>query len=237
MLALHGGGEYVGGDEAAMDALLDAALSAAGRVTPRIVIVPTAAARQRPELAVGHGRIAFEAAAVRRGRAVEVSAAMLLGRSSAEQPAGELLERLESAHLVHLPGGDPDLIPMVLRGTPAWAAILRALSAGACLAGASAGAMAMTDRLWSRAGPIDGLGLLPGYALLPHYAIERLPAWRRVVDGARPLGWIGIVEQTVLIGRPEGAWRVAGRGSVHVFAAGVEAQVAEARSGQAIQLP
>ena len=61
-----------------------------------------------------------------------------------------IVTRLETAHVIHLPGGDPDLLPAVLRGTPAWAAILRAYVAGACVAGASAGAMALAERLWTR---------------------------------------------------------------------------------------
>src|SRR5436309_1129255 len=58
--AYHPGGEFVAGDEPAMDALVAAAAEAAGDRRPaRIAIVPTAAARQRPELAAAHGVRAF----------------------------------------------------------------------------------------------------------------------------------------------------------------------------------
>lgn len=237
MLALHGGGEYITGDEAAMDALLAIALSRAGGATPRVVIVPTAVARHRPKLAVDHGRRAFEAAAGRKGGDIDISAAPLLNRQDAEQATSARIDRLSRAHLIHLPGGDPDLIPTVLRGTPAWAAILRAVSAGACLAGASAGAMAMTERLWTAMGAMDGLGLVPGYAVLPHFAPERLQTWRQVVDDARPLGWIGIDEQTLLSGTPGATWRVAGRGMVRVFAPGSGAPITQAHAGDGVQLP
>ena len=66
-IALHGGGEYVAGDEAAMDALLAAARVPAGDLDPVIAIVPTAAARQRPDVAVEHGERAFRSAAARAG--------------------------------------------------------------------------------------------------------------------------------------------------------------------------
>jgi cyanophycinase len=230
-VALHGGGEYVTGDEAAMDALLGAAINAAGARVPRIVLVPTAVARHRPDLAVAHGERAFREAAGRAGVEVRVTAARLLERTDADNPGRAVVATLEGADLVHLPGGDPDLIPAVLRGTAAWEAILRAYAGGACVAGASAGAMALAERLWTRDGPVDGLGLVPGIAVLPHFAAERLEAWRAAVDGTmdraigvRPLlTWLGLDEQTLVIGRPGDTWTVAGRGRAHVVPTGVSA--------------
>ncbi|MEO5965007.1 MAG: Type 1 glutamine amidotransferase-like domain-containing protein [Candidatus Limnocylindrales bacterium] len=206
-----------------MDALVATATDVAriaGEATPRIVLVPTAAARQRPDVAAMHGERAFVAAAARAGTPIDVGIAGILSRADAADPRA--VAPLETAHLVHFPGGDPDQIPTVLRDTPAWMAIRRAHDAGACIAGASAGAMAMAERCWTRAGAIDGLGLLRGFAVLPHYAPGRLAAWRtgiETADGARPLAWLGIDEQTLVIGRPGGEWRVAGRGRGHVIPA------------------
>jgi cyanophycinase-like exopeptidase len=216
-----------------MDALLVAAIEAAGAQVPRVVLVPTAVARHRPDLAVAQGERAFREAAGRAGVEVRVTAAPILGRADADSPGTALIARLEGAHLVHLPGGDPDLLPAVLRGTAAWAAILRAYSGGACVAGASAGAMALAERLWTRDGPLDGLALVPGIAVLPHFAPERLAAWRAAVDGAgdgardvgveRALAWLGLDEQTLVIGRPGGAWTVAGRGRAYLVPVGAAA--------------
>ena len=215
-----------------MDALLEAAIEAAGARVPRVVLVPTAVARHRPDLAVAHGERAFREAAVRAGVEVQVGAARLLERADAENPGRAVVALLDGADLVHLPGGDPDLIPAVLRGTAAWAAILRAHARGACVAGASAGAMALAERLWTRQGPVDGLGLVPGIAVLPHFDPDRLAAWRSAVDGdgaggggggigARPaLAWLGLDEQTLVIGRPGGTWTVAGRGWAHLVPSG-----------------
>ncbi len=227
-----------------MDALLAAALEAAGREKPRVVIVPTAVARHRPDLAFAHGERAFRAAAARARVEVRVWAASLLRRADAEIPGAAMLEELAGAHLVHLPGGDPDLIPGVLRGTAGWAAILRAHAAGACVAGASAGAMALGERLWTPSGPVDGLRLVPGIAVLPHYAPGRLDAWRATVDvsgtgGPQETGalaWLGLDEQTLVIGRPGGSWTVAGRGRAHLAPAGVSAVMRSAGAGEALLL-
>jgi cyanophycinase-like exopeptidase len=238
LLALHGGGEYAGGDETAMDALLAAAGEAAGLegvgVVRRIVLVPTAAARQRPQAAASHGERSFAAAAARAGVVVEIGVAGILTRGDAADP--RIVGPLEAAHLVHFPGGDPDLIPSVLRDTPAWAAIVRAFEGSAVIAGASAGAMAMAGRCWTPAGAVDGLGLLPGYAVLPHDAPGRLDRWRSAHAAGPPVSWLAIGEQTLVIGRPGGIWRVAGRGRVRVLGPD-SAELASAGDGEPISIP
>jgi len=219
MLALHGGGEYAPGDEAAMDALVGAAYATAPVGQPaRIVIVPTAVARHRPELAAAHGERAFTSAAERAGHRVTIEIADIRTRADAHDQ--RLVERLPVADLIHFPGGDPDLIPATFAGTPAWAAILRALERGGCLAGASAGAMALAERCWTPEGFIDGLDLLHGYAVLPHFRPGRQAAWRSGDPRDARLWWLGLDEQTLVIGRPGGTWRVAGRGRAHVMHAG-----------------
>lgn len=201
-----------------MDALVTEAVtvaSARGAEAARVILVPTAVARHRPDLAVAHGERAFAAAAARLQATVHVSVAHILSRADAADPRH--LPALEAAHLVHWPGGDPDLIPAVFPGTPAWAAVLRAYDAGACLAGASAGAMALAARCWTRDGTVEGLGLLAGFAVLPHYAPGRLGSWRGQGDDDRRLSWLGLDEQTLVLGHPEGEWRVTGRGRARVF--------------------
>ncbi len=222
-----------------MDALV--AAGAAARATAsdagplRVVLVPTAAARQRPDLAAAHGRRAFEAAGARAGLAVEVGVAGVLDGPSAAEPGN--VTRLETAHVIHLPGGDPDLLPAVLRGTPAWAAILRAYVAGACVAGASAGAMALAERLWTAGGPVDGLGLVSGIAVLPHFDPRRASAWRGVVDPDGRLAWLGLDERTLVIGHPGGTWTVAGAGRAHVIHSGADSPAISAVAGEVLALP
>ncbi len=206
-----------------MDALLTAALDAARAAdgpgaAPRIVILPVAAARARPDLAAAHGERAFRAAAARSGVAIETSAAPIVDRASAGEPVS--VRRLSEAHLVHLPGGDPDLPASVLHGTRAWAAVLEAHGRGACIAGASAGAMALGERLWTPHGPADGLGLVPGVAVLPHFDGRRLAAWRSAVDPGGRLAWVGLDERTLVIGRAGEPWLVAGAGRARIAVAG-----------------
>ncbi len=222
------------GDESAMDALLREARVVAGDRDPVVVLVPTAAARQRPDAAVEHGERAFRAAAARAGISVRLASARILTREDAADPS--LIEAFEGADLVHFPGGDPDLIPAVLRDTPAWTAILDALQRGACVAGASAGAMALGGRVWTSRGGIVGLGLLPDAAVIPHFAPDRVTAWRRVVEDGTALTWIGIDEQTVVIGRPGETWTVAGRGRLHLVPAGALEPTLVAHHGMVISL-
>jgi cyanophycinase-like exopeptidase len=234
-VALHGGNEYAAGDELAMDALLESAVEAAGGASRgaapdatgrrsglpevRIVILPVAAARQQPELAGAHGVHAFEEAARRRGVSIRVEAALVLDAASAG--SGRWSALMSRADLVHLPGGDPGVVPAVLAGTAAWRAILSMHERGGVVAGASAGAMALCERLWTPDGPAAGLGLVSGIAVMPHYQADRLAAWdaRLSTPGGSPTRWLGLDEQTLVIGQPgKGPWRTAGRGAARVVA-------------------
>jgi cyanophycinase-like exopeptidase len=234
-VALHGGNEYAAGDELAMDALLEAAVEAAGGAPRgavsdatrpssglpevRIVILPVAAARQQPELAGAHGVHAFEEAARRRGVSIRVEAALVLDAAAAG--SGRWSALLSRADLVHLPGGDPGVVPAILAGTAAWRAILSMHERGGVVAGASAGAMALCERLWTPHGPAAGLGLVSGMAVMPHYQADRLAAWDALLStpGASPTRWFGIDEQTLVIGpRGNGTWRTAGMGTARLAA-------------------
>ncbi len=201
-----------------MDALVTAAVEASAGATARLVIVPTAAARHHPTSAMAHAERAFRAAAARAGVAVDVTAALVVDAASASDPANVAI--LEAAHLVHLPGGDPELVPTVLRRSPAWLAILRAHHAGACIAGASAGAMAMCARLWTPGSAVDGLGLVPDTAVLPHFDPARLASWRLRVDPGSRLTWLGLDEQTLVMGRLGQPWVVAGAGQARLVGPG-----------------
>ena len=193
-------------------------------------IVPTAAARQRPDLAVEHGERAFRSAAARAGIGVRLETARILTREDAADP--EQVGRLEAAHLIHFPGGDPDLIPAVLRDTPAWSAILGALERGSCLAGASAGAMALGERAVDgprrrrRAGRAGR-----AWRSSPTTRRAGIGEWRRAVEDGAPLRWIGLDEQTLVIGRPGERWTVAGRGRAHVIPPGALEPTLEAALG------
>jgi len=241
-VALHGGGEFLAGDEPFLEALLVAAAARIGRTGPmRVAIVPTAAARGRPQQAAANGVAAFERVAADGGRELEAAAVEVIDPDSAADP--DLAAVLAAADVIHFPGGDPDLIPTVMPGSAAWAAISGAHASGAVLAGASAGAMALGSWTWTPAGGMAGLMVVRGFAVIPHVrpetwaaTIDRFAAW-----APEGLGALGLAEQTGVIGRPvEGAetmlWRVVGPGEVRWLAApGAETVVA--RSSDTIATP
>ena len=162
-LALVGGDEFKAGNEE-QDRLL-----VAHRGPGPAYVVPTAAARQRPELAVATARRWFASLGL------EVMELRVLKRSDANSKAIE--ERAVQGGLFYLTGGDPGLVVDVLRDTAVWQAIVQAWRHGAALAGSSAGAMAFGQ--WSlirKAHPGDAarrykpaLHLVPRVAVAPHF--------------------------------------------------------------------
>ena len=71
--------------------------------------------------------------------------------------------------------------------------------------------MALGGRVWTSRGRIDGLGLVPGYGR--HPPLRARTGWRPggawIEDGAA-LTWIGLDEQTLVLGRPGGPGRSPG---------------------------
>jgi cyanophycinase-like exopeptidase len=241
-VALHGGGEFLAGDEAFLEALLDRAALRAGGRPIRVAVVPTAAARGRPDLAAANGVDAFERVAAATGRSVAATAVDVIGPASAADP--DLAARLAAADVIHFPGGDPDLIPTVMPGTAAWAAVTGAHADGAVLAGASAAAMAFASWTWTPGGGMGGLMVVRGFAVVPHVkaatweaTVARFVAW--APDG---LGALGLAEQTgVIEERPtRGAttigWRVVGPGEARWMPA-PDAPTVVARSGGRLETP
>jgi cyanophycinase-like exopeptidase len=213
-VALHGGGEFLPGDEVVLRALLELAPRSDGAV--RVAVVPTAAARGRPDIAAANGVAAFRRVAADAGIPAVVEPVRVMDAASAADPA--LAKRLEAATLIHLPGGDPDIIPALYPGTAAWAAIQRAYAAGAVLAGASAGAMALAGWTWTRDGGVKGLGVVPGIGVAPH---ADAASWDRAVAryaaGVPPdIDFLGLAERTAVIVPGDAAepWQVVGQGEV-----------------------
>ena len=271
-IGLHGGGEYLPGDEPFLDALLEAAAGVArsrarspdrepsetadgdgdadrdvgghalhvALSTIRIVILPTAAGRGLPDRAAATGRTAFERRAAASARPVSVEVARIVDADSACDPVE--IDRLANADLIHLPGGDPDLVPGVLVGSPALAAIEGAWRRGAVVAGASAGAMALAEWTWTPAGGIRGLGLVAGVAVVPHYDEVRRTAWQATLDDLAPggIGYLGLDERTGVLAAPNGTgdrqWTVAGPGAAWWFARDAMEPLV-AHDGEMLQIP
>lgn len=245
-VALHGGGEFLPGDEPFLDALLetaagvsrsrsgDGSTNGSAREAIRVVIVPTAAARGLPDRAASVGVKAFERRARETGRQIRIETARIVDPGSAEDAA--CTARVAGADLVYLPGGDPDLVPRLFEGSAAGRALAAAHLGGAVIAGASAGAMGLAEWSWTPKGGIRGLGLAHGIVVVPHYDDIRRLAWQARLDEVAPpeFGYLGLDERTGVIGNGA-AWRVAGPGAAYWFAAGASEPVVS-RHGERITL-
>src|SRR5256714_1079905 len=238
-IGLHGGAEFMAGDEPFLLALLQAAAPAADGSPVRVVVVPTAAARQGPDAAARHGREAFERVAADAGIAVTVEVARIVDAESANDAA--LAGLLAAAHLIYLPGGDSDLLPRVLRDSLAWGSILAAHARGAVGAGAGAGATARPTPDRAPLGWLDGLGLVHGLVVVPHYEKFDPRGWEATLDELRAagLGYLGIDERTGVVSSPNGSaattWRVVGPGRVQWFP--LDGERVSGTSGETIPLP
>jgi cyanophycinase len=214
-LALVGSGEY-------LPSMLEIERSLIDGRAPRYVQIPTAAGQegeQRLAYWVGLGR----AQAARLG--VQAVPLVVTSREQADDP--EIAAQVTGAGLVYLSGGNPGFLADTLRDTALWRAVVAAWQAGAALAGCSAGAMAMADRVPEvrsfTGGGRPGLGLLPQLRVLPHF--DRMLGWipdlltRPFLRAAPGVSLVGIDEETALVGGPE-KFAVAGRRSVWLLGDG-----------------
>ncbi len=236
-VALHGGGEFLPGDEPFIDELLAAAAKGVGERGPatrlNIVVVPTAAARGRPDLAAGNGVAAFHRRGEATGRSIDAQIARIVEAASAADPSCAAL--IATADLVYLPGGDPDLIPALLGSSVAGKALVEARERGAVIAGASAGAMALAEWSWTPKGGVQGLGFVAGVAVVPHYDDVRRLSWQAKLEEVAPdgLGFLGLDERTGVLSE-NGTWLVAGQGAAYWFPRGTSTPLV-ARHGERIE--
>ena len=212
-LALVGGSEWTDGCTFDRD-LLDASGGA------EVLVLPTAAAYEHPERSVEHAISWFAAmGATARGL-------MVLARPDAEDVANAAV--VAEARFIYLSGGSPLHLRSVLKDSPVWEAMRTAWTAGAVLAGSSAGAMALCDPMVDpRGGAFTlGLGLLEQVAVIPHHNTWSPDKEHRTLQlAAKGLCIVGIDEATALIRSPEGGWRAAGAGDVEVFVDGKPASL------------
>jgi cyanophycinase len=210
VLALVGGDEFHSGNEQQDRLLAEAAADGPAYV------IPTAAARSKPEAAVALATKWFDQFGI------ELRELRVLKRADAASPA--LAQQAREGGFFYLVGGDPGLVAEVLRGSVVWKAIFEAWRVGAVLAGSSAGAMALCSSTLIRASwpnryhrrPADGLGVVRGTAVLPHFETFG----HRWVESAREtapdLTLLGIDERSAAVWTEDG-WTAAGPGRVTVI--------------------
>jgi cyanophycinase len=207
-IALAGGDEFRAGCEVMDGALLEAA----GVKRPRVVIVPTAAAKHNPSKAAANGVSYFSSLGA------EASPLMVLGPETASDEG--LISQLDVADVVYLTGGDPDYLLDTLRDSLFLSRLLRALARGAIVAGSSAGAMVLGSWM-SFGGGMDALGVLPEVAVLPHHERSDPGEVAKRVHESAPAGTevLGVDARTCCFGGP-GDWTVLGQGAVTLYSRG-----------------
>ena len=204
LIALVGGNEFCPDCEP-----MDRALLAKIGSKPKVVILPTAAAQENPELAAENGVRYFK----RLGAHAE--AAMVIDAATGRETKWVTL--IQNADVVYFTGGNPVYLLSTMRNSPAWKAALETWRSGRMLAGSSAGAMIFGRKMWAPGeGWCEGLGLLPRFAVIPHHA-SLATLWNaEQMRASLPKGVIllGIDEATALLAPP---WQVLGAGKVAVY--------------------
>ena len=214
-LILAGSGEFT----PAMDDVDRELLAGLGKARPRVAVVPTASGLEdTPPRWAALGETHFTALGA------DVVPVMVLRRDDARER--RWIDALRGVDWIYFSGGSPQHAINVLAGTPFWDEVLRLHRSGALLAGSSAGAMMLGEKSYApdefdaaglpqRVSVRDGLGVLGGHFVVPHFDLlsllppERVGAWIAAwPDGLRG---IGIDEDTVVVEGTSG-WTVRGRG-------------------------
>ena len=155
-ILLVGGGEFR--EEClAMDSYL---LESLKKKHPRVAIIPTAAANQRPEKAAENGVLYFDSLGA------NANSILILNRAQAEDET--YFSNIHEVDLIYLTGGDPKHLLETFYQTPFMAAITESVSKGATLAGSSAGAMVLGSRMRFKKW-MPAIGLISNTAVLPHH--------------------------------------------------------------------
>lgn len=208
-IALLGSGEFLPGMERLDRRLLE------GRPA-RVVHLPTAAGQESGrrlrywrDLARAH----FED---RLG--VEVDTIGVLDLRSANDP--DQVARLEGAGLIYLSGGNPGYLAAALRDTAVLHRIRQMMDENVAVAGCSAGASALTavaPDVRSGGPRSDGLAIIPGLAVIPHYdaALRRRRSLVEMFTANLPeaVTAVGIDEHTAIFSNDRKTFEVYGVGT------------------------
>jgi cyanophycinase len=159
-------------------------------------------------------------------------------RSRDEAEAYNDHDRIASAGLVYLSGGNPGYLAATLRDTPVWSAVLAAVANNAAIAGCSAGAMAMSTLApvvrEPKADMAPGLNLIANLAVIPHF--DKIRKWvpgiveNYLANAAPGVTIVGIDEDTALVNVDRNTWTVEGRQQVHLIRSATDVEEFPARS-------
>jgi cyanophycinase len=186
--------------------------------TDRVLVLPTAAAYERPDRLVASVAEWFD------GPGARAEGLALLARHDASRP--ECVDALRASRFTYVGGGSPMHLRSVLKDTPAWEAMVSALAAGGVVVGESAGAMVLTDPMVDpRGGAFTlGLGLVPNLAVIPssdQWSRDRL---HRTLELAHGVPVATLPAGSALVRLASGTWEAHGDVAVHL--GGVEIELA-----------
>ncbi len=207
-IALVGGDEFRPGCREMDEALL----GATGAKSPRVLVLPTAAAFENP------GRAAAKGVEYYASLGAKASALMVLGSDEANDEA--FLKPVRSADVIVLTGGNPRHLLDRLQGSALLSELRRANARGATLVGSSAGAMVLGS--WMRyRGWSEALGVVDGVVVLPHHEGSDPASVAAGLEAEAPPGLttLGIDAMSCCLSGPDG-WQVLGAGCVTVYRAG-----------------
>ena len=133
----------------------------------------------------------------------------------------DFVDSIKDAGLIYFSGGDPHRVAEIFNGSPLWNEIVAQWKTGTSLAGCSAGAMAFGGTIMGirKSHHSEGLGLLTGIEVIPHY--DKMLGWLPdrvtafIAHTFSDATLLGIDENTALVHTD--AWRKFGRGNVHVL--------------------
>jgi len=186
--------------------------------SPRVVCLPTAAGTEGSQRIDYWSRLGVTHFS-RLG--VPVEDVPITDRTSALDPAWA--DRIAQANFVYLSGGRPDYLYKTLVDSPTWAAIQGVLDRGGILAGCSAGAMILGEKMFGFPGWKPAFGLVPGAAIIPHFdEIPRaMSASMRLLTGS-DLTILGVDGYTALLVHDQGldGQGPGGRGQFEVLGSG-----------------
>lgn len=200
-LALVGGAEWTEGCTFDADLL---ERSGGGRV----VVIPTAAAYEQPQLQIDRAEAWFASLGA------EIDVLEVYRRSDALAPGAA--DALAEARFVYIGGGSPMHLRSVLKDTPVWDGVLDVWHRGGVVAGSAEGASVLsTYMVDSRGGAFTvGLDLLTGITVIPRFNLWSGDKLHRTISLApADMVVVGIEEATALIWEDE-AWRQEGAGAV-----------------------
>ena len=133
----------------------------------------------------------------------------------------DFVDVIKDAGLIYFSGGDPHRVAQIFNGSPLWNEIVTEWKTGTSIAGCSAGAMAFGGTIMGirKSHHSEGLGLLTGIEVIPHY--DKMLGWLPdrvtafIANTFSDATLLGIDENTALVHTD--AWRKFGRGNVHIL--------------------